>query len=148
MLIFDYLVILIFLSTPIMAILSLPLSLEIASSLHRMTGGNGSATIRDELRQLVRYAALLLLPHALGTLTIAPLTVYSERMNSITNVVIVHIPLVGTVLLLALFTGFFRAANAVLAGESKGVRLMGFWVGLLWTLLYVSLGIQLFSYCI
>lgn len=146
MAIYDALVKLIALSTPIMVLLSFPLSFGIMESVHCIAclGDKGTAT--RALMNGIRQMAILMLPFIFGTLAATILTVNGERTNWVTNVVLLRTYLLAGVLLFALLPGVKGAINSLVAGENKGVRQIGLWFGLAWAFLYLSLGAQFFAY--
>jgi len=147
MIIYDYLLRLLALLTPLMVVLAFPLSLDLVRALstivHRI---DDSESVDRQLRLVISRSAVLSIPFIFGMGGATLLTVNSERANWITNGFVLHTYLLIGITLLAVLPIIRDALQSLLSGHDKNVRLLGLWLGLIWAFLYASLGLQFYSH--
>lgn len=143
MYIYQALVSLFILLSPVMVFLSFPLSLSIASSLSAIVNASEKEQVLANLKRIIRMLAILLLPFAFGVFAATIITTNTEQRNWITSLMLYHFV---SLLPFAFLPSAFIWLQDMFKGEMKSVRRFGIWLGVLWALLYLSLGLQFYSY--
>lgn len=144
--VYNALVKLVALSTPVLAILSLPIASSIMGSVYAMIDQEDSERVAFELKKISKRLALLLLPFAFGIFAIARL-IFTQTPN-ILPVSIKYLEKfeLGVIIVICFLPGAIRAFKSLLAGKSGAARLGGSWFGTLWLLLYAQLGLLFLVY--
>lgn len=146
MIIYDALVRILALSTPIMAVLSFPLCLRIAGSLHTMTSTNEKERVMAELKHIIRLLTILLLPYTFGAFATTLFTINTPQRNWIGSTVLLRLYHILGILPFAFLPSVIIFFGTLLKGEQKAARWLGIWLGGLWALLYLSLTLQFYAY--
>lgn len=146
--IYNALVKLVALSTPVLAILSLPIGSSIMDSVYAMVEQKDSERIAFELKKTSKRLTLLLLPFALGVFAIARLIF--TRTPNILPVSIKYLEKfeLGGIIVICFLPGAIGAFKSLMAGKSGAARRAGSWLGFLWLLLYSLLGLLFLVYLV
>lgn len=146
MFIYQTLVSLLALLTPVMAFLAFPLSLSIASSLSSIVKASEKERIVAELKSIVRMLAVLLLPFAFGMFAATIFTINTEQRLWISNSFLLPLYHFLSLLPFAFLPSMIIFLRAVLGDRQKSARWLGIWFGALWALLYLSLSLQFYTF--
>lgn len=144
--IYDTLVKLMALSTPVLAVISLPVSSSIMDSVYSILGQKDSDRIAFELKKISKRLALLLLPFAFGIFAISNLLL--THTPSVQPVAIKYLEKfnLGGMLVFIFLPAAIRAFKSLLAGKSGAAGQAAIWFGVLWFLLYAQLGLLFLIY--
>jgi hypothetical protein len=146
--VYDTLVKLVALSTPIMAVLSFPLASSIVDSVYAMVDQDDTSRIQFELKKISQRLALLLLPFAFGVFASALLTItHTPRITTSSEGILQKLHLGGMIVFIFL-PGAIASFKALLAGQQRAIRLLSSWFAVLWLLLYSLLGLHFFIYLV
>lgn len=146
MLIYDALIRLVALLTPIMVFLSFPLAFSIIESLRLIVCQSEKKGISGALSDIIRQLAILILPFTFGVFAATILTINTEQRNWITSETVLRAYHLAGMILFAFLPSVTIGFNSVTEGKQDGVRAVALWVGSLWALLYLSLAAQFFAY--
>lgn len=146
--VYDTLVNLVALSTPIMAVLSFPLASSIVDSVYAMVDQEDTSRIQFELKKIGQRLALLLLPFAFGVFASALLTItHTPSITTLSQGILQKLHLGGIIVFIFLPSAI-ASFKALLAGQQNAIRPLSSWFAVLWLLLYSLLGLHFFIYLV
>ena len=130
-----------------MVVIAFPLASDLVRSLLAIVRNNGTGGVANEIRVVVKRLAFLGLPLIFGTYVVTLLALNASPLNRSVNWLQYTYYYTGLVPFALLALGD-KGVRLLLAGEEKGIKLLGLWLGATWAFLYFSLCVQLYLYVV